>query len=304
MSTSMTSNIAKAPARTAFLSASFQAGLAAASHWRLLLLWVLLSLLPAALLALPFWLLLGASFDFSVHAATLAREIDMVALADVYEKASRGGAALPQAALLALLTTLVMSPFLTGMAISAARAELRPGFGALIAGGLQEYPRMARMLLVALLPLGLAALLGGAARGMAERYSEGALLASNAAMASLAASAVMALLLVLAHASIDAGRATLALDRRRRSAFKGWWQGCKLLARHPLRTLGAYLPVTVMGLLLAALLTLARMHLPGINGAGFFPGFLLTQLVVLVLAWMRTARLFAMIALARQNSAV
>ena len=89
----MTSNIAKASARPAFLSASFQAGLATASHWRMLLLWVLLSLLPAALLALPFWLLLGASFDFSVHAATLAREIDMVALADVYEKASRGGAA-------------------------------------------------------------------------------------------------------------------------------------------------------------------------------------------------------------------
>ena len=97
--------------------------------------------------------------------------------------------------------------------------------------------------------------------------------------------------------------AHLALDRRRRSAFKAWWQGVKQLARRPLATLGAYLPVTVIGLLLAGALTLARVHLPRVDGAGFAAALLLTQLVVLVLAWMRTARLFAMIALARRLAA-
>lgn len=296
---SMSSTTLAAP-RPMMFSTSLQAGRAAARHWRLLLLWVLLSLLPAAVLAFPVWLLLGTSFDYSVHVASLARELDMVALADVYQNFSRNGAAVPQAALLALLLTLAISPFLTGMAISAARAQQRPGFGALVAGGLHEYPRMARMLLVALLPLALAAILGGVARGMADKYSESAVLASNAAMAGMAASIVMALLLLLAHASIDAGRAFLALDRRRTSALKGWWHGCKLLARHPLRTLGAYLPLTVVGVTLAALLTLGRVHVPHVDGVGMIVAFLLMQLVVLVLAWMRVGRLFTLMTITQK----
>jgi hypothetical protein len=290
------SSTAAAPAP--ILPASWRAGRTALRHWRLLLIWALLSLAPAALMALPFWRILKGGLDFSVHAPALAAELDMVALADLYQHYTRSGAAVPLAVLLGMAMTLLLSPFFTGMAISAARAELRPGFKALIAGGLQEYPRMAHMLLVALLPLLAAVLLGGVARGMADRYGEAAVLASSAAAASMAATAVMALLLLLAHASIDAGRAILALDRRRRSAFKACWQGAMLLARHPLRTLGAYLPLTIAGLLVAGALALARAHVAGIDGATFAGALLLTQLAVLVLAWMRTARLFAMMELA------
>jgi hypothetical protein len=291
-----------APSPPRLFATSAAAAIAAMREWRLLLLWVLLSLLPTLVMALPMFRLLGA-LDYSVQAPALAAELDMVALADLVQHFNRSGAALPLAALLALALTLILSPFLTGMAISAARAESRLGVGALVAGGLQEYPRMARMLVVALLPLIAAALLGGAARGMADRYAETALLASKAASASLAASIVMAVLLVLAHVSIDAGRAHLALDRRRRSAFKAWWQGCKQVVRRPLATLGAYLPLTLIALLLAAALSLARVHLPHVDAAGLVAAFVLTQLIVLVLAWMRTARLFAMIGLARRLAA-
>ncbi len=269
-------------------------------QWRLLLLWALFSLLPAVLLTLPLWRLLGASFDYSVQAPALASELDLVAIGDIVNNYTRSGASVPLVALQALILTLLLSPLLTGMALHAARAPERPGFGALLAGGCQEYLRMARMLVVALLPLGAAMLLGGAARGAAERYSEAATSASNAASAGLAATIVMALLLVLAHASIDAGRAVLALDRRRRSAFKAWWQGLAMLLRRPLAVLGAYLPLTIIGLLLAAALTLGRVHLPRANGAGVIAAFVLTQLIVLVLAWMRTARLFALIGVARR----
>lgn len=279
---------------------SLAAGSAAMLQWRLLLIWVLLSLLPALLMALPFWRLLGGSFDYSVHAQALASELDMVALADVVQNYSRSGAAVPLGLMLAAALTLLLSPFLTGMAMSAARAPVRQGFAALVAGGLQDYPRMARMLAVALLPLIIAVIFGSVARGFADRYSETALLASNAALASLAATIVMALLLVLAHASLDCGRAILALDRRRRSAFIAWWHGCKFLLRRPLAVLGAYLPVTLVALLVAGALTVGRAHLAGIDGARLTAAFLLTQLVVLVLAWMRTARLFAMIDLARR----
>lgn len=269
-------------------------------HWRLLLLWALFSLLPAVLLALPLWRLLGASFDYSVQAPALASELDLVAIGDIVNNYTRSGASVPLVALQALVLTLLLSPLLTGMALSAARAPERPGFGALLAGGCREYLRMARMLVVAVLPLGAAVLLGGAARGAADRYGEASTSVSDAASAGMAATIVMALLLLLAHASIDAGRAVLALDRRRGSAFKAWWQGLRMLLRRPLAVLGAYLPITIVGLLLAAALTLGRVHLPRADGAGVIAAFVLTQLIVLVLAWMRTARLFALIGVARR----
>lgn len=271
----------------------------AALQWRLLLLWAGCLLAPAALLAFPMWRLLGASFDYSVHAAALAQEVDLSSLADVLGNYSRTGGVFPIAAAEALILTLLLSPLLSGMAMSAARADQPQGFGALVGGGLHEYPRMARMLLLAVIPLGLAAGLGAAAMAAANKYNDSALLQSHGDLARLLAMLVLSVLLVLAHATLDAGRATLALDRRRRSAARAWWDGCKLLIRRPLAALGAYLPITLAGLVLAALLSLARIHLAPVSTASLIGAFLLTQLIVMALAWMRTARLFAMVELAR-----
>jgi hypothetical protein len=266
-----------------------------ALQWRLLLLWAGCLLAPAVLMALPVWRLLGASFDYSVHSAALAHEVDLSSIADVMANAGRGWPAFQFAALVALALTLLLSPLLSGMAMSAARAPQPPGFGALVAGGLQEYPRMARMLVVALIPLGIAAGLGSMALAAARRYGDAALLQSDAdAVRALALLAVF-LLLALAHATLDAGRAALALDRRRRSALGAWRDGCKLLLRRPLATLGVYLAVTLAGLAAAALLSLGRIHLAPAGAASFIGALALTQLIVMVLAWMRTARLFALI---------
>jgi hypothetical protein len=300
--------------------------LRAALQWRLLLLWAGCLLAPAVLMALPLWRLLAGSFDHSVHGPALALDVDLTALADLMANYGRSGAAFPLAAAEALVLSLLLSPLLSGMAVSAmntlgamgtadtlavARRPMNPlstsatataprpqGFGALLAGGLREYPRMARMLLVALVPLGLAAALGAWAMHAASSYGETATLQSSSDAARMAALLVLLLLLALAHSTLDAGRATLALDRRRRSAFLAWWQGCKLVLRRPraaLVTFALYLAITLAGLALAALLSVARIHLPPIKAAGVIAGFLLTQLIVMVLAWMRTARLFAMI---------
>jgi hypothetical protein len=271
----------------------------AALQWRLLLLWAGCLLAPAVLMALPLWRLLGASFDYSVHAGALAHDVDMTAIADLATNFSRSGPAFPFAALVALALTLLLSPLLSGMAMSAARAPQPPGFDALIAGGLQDYPRMARMLVVALIPLGIAAGLGSMALRAASRYDETALLQSDSDAARLAAMLVLALLLALAHATLDAGRAALALDRRRRSALLAWRDGCKLLLRRPFATFGIYLAITLAGLALAALLSLGRIHLAPVSTAGLAGALALTQLIVMALAWMRTARLFAMVELAR-----
>jgi hypothetical protein len=270
----------------------------AALQWRLLLLWSAVLLLPTALLALPVWQLLGANLDHSVHAAALARELDLSALADLIASASRGAPLLTDLALVALGVTLLLSPLLSGMVVSAARAPQVLGFRGLVGGALAEYPRMLRMLLVALVPFGLAAALGSAAMDAAGDYAGHAVLESDAELAGYAALLVSGLLFVLAHASVDAGRAALATDRRRRSALVAWWGGCKMLLRRPLATLGAYLGISVAGLLGAALLGLARIEVPPLGAAGIVGAVLLTELVVMTLAWMRGARLFALIDLA------
>ncbi|MBC7455535.1 MAG: hypothetical protein H7335_17960 [Massilia sp.] len=158
---------------------------------------------------------------------------------------------------------------------------------------------MARMLMLALIPLGLALGLSAALLDAADRYGRAAQLESDADGARLLALLGALLLLMLAHASIDGARAALALDRRRRSVVRAWWDGCTLLARRPLATVGLYLAVTAAALMVASPLSLARIHLPPVSAAGFIGAFVLTQLIVMTFAWMRIARLFVMVALAQ-----
>ncbi|MCS0608580.1 hypothetical protein NX773_10440 [Massilia solisilvae] len=272
-----------------------------ALQWRLLAWWAGLLLVPAAVSTLPVWQLLSAALDHSVHASELAAGLDLTVIEDLMTANSRAGTGIGNGNLLALLLTLLLSPLLSGMAMHAARAPQQPGFGALLAGGVQEYMRLLRMLVWAVVPLALMGGLAGIAFTAAKKYGESAILESSANHAQMTAIAVAALLFALADASLDAGRAVLASDRRRRSAVKAWWQGLKLLLRRPLATLGSYLGITVAGLALAALLAIARLNVPPLGIGGFIGAFVLTQLAVVAIAWMRCARLFAMLELVRDK---
>jgi hypothetical protein len=272
----------------------------AALQWRLLLWWALLLLLPTFAAALPVWRMLAANLDQSVYAAQLASKLDLLAIADLATNAREHyAAAMGSGGIVALVLTLLLSPLLAGMTIHAARAAKRPGFMDLLAGGAHEYARMFRMLVWSVVPLAIAGLVAGAAFRLAGKSAESAILESDADRAMLFAMIVAALAFALVHASIDAGRALLANERRRRSAFVAWWGGIKLLVRRPLSVLGVYVAITGAGLLLAGLLALARLHVPALGTGGTIAAALLTQLAVLVLGWMRSARLFALIALTR-----
>jgi hypothetical protein len=272
----------------------------AAMQWRLMLWWALLLLLPTLAASLPVWQMLGANLDHSVHAAQLAGKLDMLAIADLMTSArERFAPAIGSGGIVALALTLLISPLLAGMTIHAARATRRPGFTDLLAGGAQEYARMFRMLVWSVVPLAIAGILAGIAFKVAGKAGESAILESDAERASHIAMIVAGVVFALVHATIDAGRALLANERRRRSAIVAWWGGVKLMVRRPFSLLGVYVVVTGIGLGVAALLALARLHVPAL-GAGCTAGaFLLTQLAVLVLGWMRSARLFAMMALVR-----
>jgi hypothetical protein len=271
-----------------------------ALQWRLLLWWALLLLLPTAVAALPMWRLLSAGLDHSVYAARLAERLDMIAFADLVGAAREHYAsALSAGGLVATALTLLLSPLLSGMAVAAARAPQPLGMGALLAAGAQAYPQLARMLVWAAVPLGGAVVLGAGAYGLADMVAETALREADAERAAHLALLATTVLLLLAHATVDVGRAVLAADRRRTSAVGAWLHGCDLLMRRPLALLGAYLAVTAIGLALAALLAFARTRVPALGPAGTIAAVALAQLVVLVLGWMRGARLFALAALVR-----
>ncbi|OON64733.1 hypothetical protein B0920_11040 [Massilia sp. KIM] len=275
------------------------ASLRPALQWRLLLLWVAALLLPTLAATLPVWRMLSGAFDYSVQAAGLAERLDLVAVADLATLSMRHGSALSGGAIVAAALGLLLSPLLTGAAITAARAPQPPRMAQLLAGAMHEYGRLLRMLLWALLPLGLAGLAAGFALDLADGYALDARVPAEADRASMAAAAVAALLFALVHLTLDLGRAVLALDRRRRSAVRAWFDGLRLLARRPLASIGFYLGVSAAGLALAGLLGLARIHLPPIGPLAFAGAFLLTQLAVAVLAATRCARLFGLMHLAR-----
>lgn len=274
----------------------------AALQWRLLLWWALLLLLPALVAALPVWRMLSASLDYSVHAPQLAARLDMLAIADIAGNVQeRWGRALGASGMVALALTLLLSPLLSGMTIVAARAPGRLGMTALLSGAALEYPRMLRTLIWAVIPLGIAAALAGAAFNAAGNAAGNAILESDAGHASRIALLVAALVFVVVHATVDAGRALLGAERRRKSAVVAWWGGVKLLVRRPLALLGSYLVITALGLAVAALLALARVQVPALGAGGTIGAIVLAQLIVIVLGWMRSARLFALMALARDQ---
>jgi len=273
----------------------------AALQWRLLVIWLGSVLLPTLLLALPVWNTLSAILDQSLRAPELARALDLLAVADILQELRRNWTSLQVGGLGAVALTLLLSPFLTGVITTAGRAQETARFRELFAGGMHEYPRMFRMLLWAIVPLGLALAIGGALSDAAADYANSAALESDAANWALAATIATAVLLALANLTLDAGRAQLAIDRRRTSAVKAWWSGVKLLLRRPGQMLGSYVLLTVVGLTLAGLLAIGRLNIEGSNGLLLVAGFLVAQLLALTMAWMRAARLFALMTVSATN---
>lgn len=284
---------------TALPALSIMRAARAALQWRLLLLWVLWMLVPTIILSMPVWSMLGASLDYSVHADAIAQRMDMTVFADLMAQHGKNSIAFSSATKVALVATLLISPLLSAMAAAAARSSEVLGLRALMAAGLSDYLRMLRMLLWSAVPLGLAAAIGAMAMGAADDHASTTTLEASADMGHWLALALMVLLLALAHATLDAGRAALALERRRTSVIKAWWHGCGMLVRRPLAVFGAYAAITAVGMAIVAALVVLRVNVTGASLAGFVAALLVAQLTVAVLGWMRSARLFALVALAR-----
>lgn len=274
-----------------------------ALQWRLWLLWIAATLLCTLIAALPTWAWLAAQVSHSAQAADIASGSAPTLLLE---------AAMARHAPLPLLMgtmgiggvlMLLLSPWLAGAAVTASRAPARLGFGDLLRGGLAEYGPMLRILLWSAIPLGLALLVMSMILGANERAHEHAVIASEASTGRSIGLIVGAVLFVLAHAGVEAGRGWLAADARLRSALKAWWRGMGLLRRRPLAVIGMYLVPTLLSLGVGALLLMLRPHVGGASVAGFVAAWLLTCAVTAALAWGRIARLFGMKALAEDMHA-
>ena len=278
-------------------------GLKSALQWRLWLLWILATLVPTLLVAVPLWSTLDMQFGHSVHAGRIASGDNVALLMQGFGELSEHMGWFPGSLGASTVLMLLLSPWLTGMVVASMRAGRRLGFGELIRGGLAEYWRLLRMMLWSLIPLGIALAVGGGILGALKDGSEGAIVAADVESATRTGMIVLALLFVLAHATVEAGRGWLGADLALRSVIKAWWRGLMLLLRRPLATLLVYLVASIAGYGLALLFAWLRLEVDGAGGSAALLGFLAAQGVVAMLAFGRIARLYGLGALAEARMA-
>ncbi len=274
------------------------AALKTALQWRLLLLWILATLVPTLLVATPMWTTLQAQFGHSLYATQIAAGQDVSLLMQGFAKIGEGMGWLAAGLGGSTLLMLLVAPWLTGMVVAALRAGRRLGFGELVHGGVSEYWRMFRMMLWSLIPLGIALAIGGGIMGAMKSGAEDAILATDADAAGRNGMIIAGILFVLLHATVEAGRGWLGADRNLRSVVKAWWRGVMLLVRRPLATLLVYVVASLVGYGLAVLFAWWRVHADGTGTGAFVLSFLLGQAVVAMIAWARVARVTGMASLA------
>lgn len=283
----------------------FRRALARGAQWRVLLLWVSALLLPALLAALPVFAFLGRLLDHAPQAPRLVRALDSAALIELVRQLGEPFAAdaMGQGLSMAALATFLLAPPLAALSVAAARLEGRPGLRELLRSAGDFYGRLLRMALLAALPLGLAAAGSALAFKLAKNAAEAATRETAAQRGSRLAWAAAAILVAVAHVTLEAGRAHFAAQPSRRSAFLAWWSGVRLFLRRPLRVLGICAVTAAAGPGLGALLMAAHLRLAPSSAGGVLLSFLVAQLAVAAVAWGRVSRLAGLAELVHADAA-
>ena len=283
----------------------FRRSLRQALQWRFLLLWLALVGVPAAVALAPLSARLHGILDHSSRAKELVAALDSHAIVDLLKQTREPGfgPSLGAGGALATLLAILLMPFGAGAALAMARSEEPLRFGTLLAGAGENYGRMLRMLAVAILPLGVAAVAAGALMKGISKFEQRALLESQAMRATRLSMAAIALVFFVAQLTLDAGRAHFAAEPHRRSAFLAWWSGVRLLVRLPLRVLGFGLGTALTGAGLSAAFLLLRLRIQQAGPLTVLVAFLLAELAVASVGWDRAARLVGLAELVRADAA-
>ncbi|WP_240669146.1 hypothetical protein [Dyella sp. M7H15-1] len=271
----------------------------AAVQWRLLLLWLLIMAMPTVAVVLPLWQMLGGLLDNSVHATEWARHFNAVMFTDIVLALSDHAEWLGASAMIGVGATLLLSSYLNGMIVGSGRAGRALGFGALLQNGLIEYGRMFRVMLWSLLPYALVIGAWKVGGNIADKHAENAVLESQANLYAHVIQVFVLIVFVLVQSMVESARAAFIADITLRSATRAMWRGIRQCIRRPVKTVSFYVLVTLAGVVLATLFGMARIHVTTFGVVGFLFALLLSQLIVLTMGWMRTARLFALAEVAR-----
>jgi hypothetical protein len=280
--------------------AALGAGALGGLQWRVMLLWILVTLLPTLVVALPLWATLDHLLGFNVHADSYAAHFNGLMFADVMGSLQRDNPWTGMAFVAGVLLTLAISPFLTGMVVAGGRAGRALSFGALLQGGATEYGRMLRLLILSLVPYALFAMAAHGFQAFAEDKADAAFLESSADGWSHLALGLAGLVFVIVQCVVESARAAYIADITLRSAFRALGRGFMQFLRRPFATLLVYLVITLVGAVLAVLVTSWRAHTTAV-GSGAWVAFAIVQVGVVAVAWMRTARLLALSRLANVN---
>jgi hypothetical protein len=272
---------------------------------RLLLLYVVGSLVPAMLVAMPVHRAASRLLDHSPRARDLVAALDSHAAIDILRQVADGptSASLSAGFISAVIAALLAGPFLAGAALLVARADETVRTRALLASAAENYGRLFRVALVGLIPLGLVGAISGGFFKAASNAAEHALTESEAARAGRLAMVGTLLLVFLAQLCVDAARAMFAAEPYRRSAVLATWAGLRLLVRRPLRSIGLGLATVAAGGGMALLLLLVRLRVPQTGTGSVIVPFVLAQLAAGSLGWHRTARIVGFAELARADAA-
>ncbi|KJV37059.1 hypothetical protein VI08_02455 [Luteibacter yeojuensis] len=269
-------------------------------QWRVMLLWVLVTLLPTLMVSLPLWATLDGMLGHSVHAERYAAHFDGLMFGDMAHGLMVDNAWTGMAFAAGLLLTLAISPFLTGMVVAGGRAGRALSFGALLQGGATEYGRMLRLLVLSLIPYVLFGMAMHGLQSLASDKGDAAVLESTSDTWAHIALGLTLLVFAVVQCIVESARAAYIADITLRSAFRALGRGFMQFLRRPFATLGVYLVITLVGVVLAVLVTSWRGHTTA-AGTGTLVAFLIVQVGVVVVAWMRTARLLALSRLANVN---
>lgn len=280
-------------ARRVDMGAVFRAWIHAL-QWRLLLLWLLLLLIPTAVVALPLWGSLSELLDHSVHAQAWAQQFDGLMFSNTVHQIIGHTGGLKAAAIAGTLVTLLLLPWLNGMIVGAGRSDMASSLGGHLHNGLSMYGKMFRLLLWSILLYAGAAWLVGQVSDVADKHDAKAVLESQADFWRHSALAAMAVVFVLVHAIVDAARGAYIADTSLRSATVALFRGLMQLLRRPFSTLLAYVPISAVGYALIVLLGMLRIQVTASDWIGLLGGLLIVQLITAVTGWTQAARVFAL----------
>jgi hypothetical protein len=274
-----------------------------ASRWRLVLLFVGFTTVPALLGALPLGLALEVPLAHSAQGRLWASELDFETWIDALRvMGERGLFTMAGVGLvLGLLMALLVAPWLAGATLAEVRADRRLKGRELLQGAGEYWGRLTRLGFLGLVPFGVAAAASAGLWKLTDTKVKHEVAETAAKHLQTWASLGVAVLVVVALLTVDAGRAVLGARPGRRSAFLAWTSGTWLMLRKPLQTGAAGVFGLGVGLAAALLVTAARGRL----SPGALPLSLgLSTLAAAAVGWGRAVRLGALTAIASADATV